>query len=85
MLAAIPDNVVGGLVLGFLLGVLAGPFIRSWLVWREWSSASRQADLHGSYEAELIADMLDRMEGDGWPPADEKADPGRPGSERQDA
>ena len=73
--AAFPDDLVVGLVLGFLLGLVAGPLMRSWLVWREWSSASREADLNASHEAELIADVLDRMEADGWPPAEDTSDP----------
>lgn len=74
MLAVSSGDVVVGLVLGFLLGVVAGPLIRSWLVWREAQSASHEADLHASHEAELIADMLNRMEVGAWPPADETAD-----------
>lgn len=31
------------LILGFVLGLLAGPVIRSWIVWREYKEASRQA------------------------------------------
>jgi hypothetical protein len=31
------------LILGFLLGLAAGPFIRSWVVWREHRAASREA------------------------------------------
>lgn len=31
------------LILGFVLGLLAGPSIRSWIVWREHRAASREA------------------------------------------
>jgi hypothetical protein len=31
------------LILGFVLGLIAAPVIRSWIVWREYQSASRQA------------------------------------------
>jgi hypothetical protein len=31
------------LILGFVLGLLAGPAIRSWIVWREYRAASREA------------------------------------------
>jgi hypothetical protein len=39
--------------------LLIGPVVRSWLIWREWVSASR--------EANLVADVLDRMEVAPWP------------------
>jgi Na+/glutamate symporter len=55
MVAALltPDLFVG-LGFGLVLGLLIGPVVRSWLIWREWVSASR--------EANLVADVLDRME-----------------------
>jgi hypothetical protein len=31
------------LILGFVLGLIASPVIRSWIVWREYREASRQA------------------------------------------
>lgn len=31
------------LILGFVLGLAAGPVIRSWIVWREYQAASREA------------------------------------------
>jgi len=31
------------LILGFLLGLAAGPAIRSWVIWREHVAASREA------------------------------------------
>lgn len=42
-----------GLILGFALGLVVGPAIRSWLAWREYSEASR--------EARLAEDVLRRM------------------------
>jgi hypothetical protein len=48
-----------GLGFGLVLGLLIGPVVRSWLIWREWVSASR--------EANLVADVLDRMEVAPWP------------------
>lgn len=56
--AVSPAALVVGLVLGFFLGLLVGPLIRSWLSWREWTAASREAD--------LMADVLDRMDTDRW-------------------
>lgn len=38
-------NFVVGLVLGLCVGLLVGPALRSWLVFREWSEASREAKL----------------------------------------
>lgn len=35
-----------GLVLGIVIGILVGPVLRSWLSWREYVEASREADLH---------------------------------------
>lgn len=31
------------LILGFVLGLIASPVIRSWIVWREYQAASREA------------------------------------------
>lgn len=55
MVAALltPDLFVG-LGFGLVLGLLIGPVVRSWLIWREYTCASR--------EANLVADVLDRME-----------------------
>lgn len=33
------------LILGFVLGLVAGPVLRSWIVWHEYRDASRQARL----------------------------------------
>jgi hypothetical protein len=33
------------LILGFVLGLLVSPILRSWIVWREYRDASRQASL----------------------------------------
>jgi hypothetical protein len=69
-----PDLFVG-LGFGLVLGLLIGPVVRSWLIWREWVSASR--------EANLVADVLDRMEvaPSPQPEPDEKAtDAAHPGT-----
>jgi hypothetical protein len=36
---------VAGLLIGVFAGLLLGPIFRSWLAWREWVEASREADL----------------------------------------
>jgi hypothetical protein len=50
-----------GLLLGIVIGLLIGPVLRSWLAWREYVEASREADLH--------EDVLRRMTGSA-PPGD---------------
>jgi hypothetical protein len=35
-----------GLLLGIVIGLLLGPLVRSWLAWREYTEASREARLH---------------------------------------
>jgi len=49
-----PDDLFVGLILGCFIGLLAGPVLRAWLVRREWTRASREADLFGG--------SLDRIE-----------------------
>jgi len=56
---AVSGDLVTGLVLGILLGLLLGRLLRSWLGWHEWVSASREADLMGN--------VLERMDVDRWP------------------
>jgi hypothetical protein len=72
---ATSDELVIGLVLGFLIGVLAAPALRSWLGWREWVHASREAD-RDAREADLITEMLELMDPDDAssspPPAQEE-------------
>jgi hypothetical protein len=34
-----------GLLIGLVIGLLVGPVLRSWLAWREYSEASREAQL----------------------------------------
>ncbi|MGH2654044.1 MAG: hypothetical protein ACRDHV_06805 [Actinomycetota bacterium] len=38
--------VLFGLVIGILVGLLVGPALRSWLAWREYVEAGREARLH---------------------------------------
>lgn len=38
-------DLVVGLVLGLVIGLLVGPAFRSWLIFREWTDASREANL----------------------------------------
>ena len=68
MVAALlsPDLFVG-LGFGLALGLLIGPVVRSWLIWREWVSASK--------EANLVADVLDRMEVAPWTPPERDGTP----------
>ncbi len=47
-------DLVVGLLIGCVLGVLVGPAFRSWQMYREWTDASR--------EARLTDRLLDRME-----------------------
>jgi hypothetical protein len=76
--ASFSEDLLIGLILGFFLGLLVGPLIRSWLNWREWVSASREAD--------LLRDVLDRMEADPWPDLEPPGVPhGSVSSGRQDA
>jgi hypothetical protein len=56
--AAFSGDLLIGLILGLFLGLLVGPLVRSWLSWREWVSASREAD--------LLGDVLDRMDTGRW-------------------
>lgn len=44
-----------GLVVGILVGLLVGPALRSWLAWREYVEASREARLH----EEILRRMAD--------------------------
>lgn len=48
---------LAGLLIGFILGLLIGPLLRSWLTWREYVEASR--------EAQLTEDVLRRMSASG--------------------
>jgi hypothetical protein len=49
-------NFLVGLLLGICIGLLVGPAFRSWLVFREWTEASR--------EAKLADRLLTRLETD---------------------
>jgi hypothetical protein len=35
-----------GLAIGIVVGLFIGPLVRSWLAWREYVDASREAQLH---------------------------------------
>ena len=54
-----------GLLLGLCIGLLAGPAFRSWLVFREWSEASREAKLADRLVTKLETDAARDV-----PPAD---------------
>jgi hypothetical protein len=47
-------DLVVGLLIGCVIGVLIGPAFRSWQMYREWADASR--------EARLANGLLERME-----------------------
>jgi hypothetical protein len=49
------------LILGFVFGLIASPVIRSWIVWREYRDASRQAW--------LADETLKRLEEELQPPS----------------
>jgi hypothetical protein len=59
IIAASNGQFVAGLVIGVFLGLLVGPVLRSWLAWREWVEASREAD--------LAEQLLARLEREGEP------------------
>jgi len=49
-------NLLVGLLLGLVIGLLVGPAFRSWLIFREWSDASREAKLADRLVSRLEAD-----------------------------
>jgi hypothetical protein len=49
-------NLLVGLLLGLVIGLLVGPAVRSWLIFREWSDASREAKLADRLVTRLEAD-----------------------------
>jgi hypothetical protein len=64
---AATDGFVVGLIVGVFVGLLAGPVVRSWLVWREWREAS--------HEARLTEDLLERMESEAASPTTDRQPP----------
>jgi hypothetical protein len=63
-------DLVVGLLIGLVVGVFAGPALRSWLTLREWAAASRQAQLSDRLLNRLRLDAresLDPADGDGRP------------------
>jgi hypothetical protein len=52
--AGLSSDLLVGFVIGSFVGLLLGPLLRLWLSWREWMTASREAD--------LLGDVLERME-----------------------
>jgi hypothetical protein len=49
-------DLVVGLLLGLVIGLLVGPAFRSWLIFREWTDASREAKLADRLVTRLEAD-----------------------------
>jgi hypothetical protein len=64
IVAAADGEFIVGLVIGVFLGLLLGPVLRSWLAWREWVEASREADLTDR--------LLVRLE-EGMSPSDDRS------------
>jgi hypothetical protein len=64
-------GVVLGILIGIVIGLAVGPSIRSWISWREYVEASREARLH----EEILRLMsgspptADRAPGDPFRPA----------------
>lgn len=61
--------VLFGLVIGIFIGLLVGPALRSWLTWREYVDASR--------EARLDEEILRRMAGPEVPAPENELRTGR--------
>lgn len=53
---------VTGLIVGFVLGLLVGPILRSWLTWKQYVEASREAQLHDEI-LRLMSEPSSRSEG----------------------
>jgi hypothetical protein len=53
---ALSADLLIGLALGLCVGMAVSPVLRAWLMWREWLEASREAD--------LVGDVLRRMDAD---------------------
>jgi hypothetical protein len=53
---ALSADLLTGLALGVCVGMLVSPLLRAWLTWREW--------LEASHEADLMGDVLRRMDAD---------------------
>ena len=73
-------NFVVGLVLGLCVGLLVGPAFRSWLTFREWSDASREATLADRLVTRLEADAEEdtppvSSEDDGAPGTPSRTEP----------
>jgi hypothetical protein len=45
IVSAADGQFLAGLIIGVFVGLLLGPLLRSWLAWREWVDASKEADL----------------------------------------
>lgn len=65
--ASIPGDLLIGLIVGSFLGFLVSPLIRAWLSWREWVSASREADSGPTRDADVFADLVNGIDVDALP------------------
>ncbi len=57
-----------GLIVGIAIGLLLGPALRSWLVWREHVDADREARLHEEILRRLAQPSADEPSRTGRPP-----------------
>jgi hypothetical protein len=48
-----------GLLVGVCIGLLSGPLVRSWLVYREWTETSREARLTDELLSRIDRDLDD--------------------------
>jgi hypothetical protein len=76
-------DLVVGLVLGLVIGLLVGPAFRSWLIFREWADASREAKLADRLVTRLEADAEEHgpsvtMEDDAPPRTSSRTEPRTP-------
>jgi uncharacterized protein YneF (UPF0154 family) len=57
-------GVVLGILIGIVIGLAVGPSIRSWISWREYVEASREARLHEEILRLMSGSTADRASGD---------------------
>jgi hypothetical protein len=57
-------GVVVGILIGIVIGLAVGPSIRSWISWREYVDASREARLHEEILRLMSGSTADRDSGD---------------------
>jgi hypothetical protein len=65
VILAAAGDLLAGLVVGVVAGILLGPAVRFWLAWQEWKRASA--------EARLTEDALRRMGRTPWRSSNHRA------------